>query len=110
MPNIKSAKKRVIVAETRRARNMAAKAAMKTQLKKVLPLLWKMAISQLLNVNCSPQSAFSIKQLAKALFIKMPPQDGNPIFIGIIIICNLLTPLFSSGVFFLKVMIEDASA
>ena len=34
MPNIKSAKKRVIVAETRRARNMAAKAAMKTQLKK----------------------------------------------------------------------------
>lgn len=34
MPNIKSAKKRVICAETRRARNMAAKAAMKTQLKK----------------------------------------------------------------------------
>ena len=34
MPNIKSAKKRVIVAETRRMRNMAAKTAMKTQLKK----------------------------------------------------------------------------
>ena len=34
MPNIKSAKKRVIVAETRRQRNMAAKSAMRTQLKK----------------------------------------------------------------------------
>ena len=34
MPNIKSAKKRVIVAETRRQHNMAAKTAMKTQLKK----------------------------------------------------------------------------
>jgi small subunit ribosomal protein S20 len=34
MPNIKSAKKRVIIAETRRMRNMARKAAMKTQLKK----------------------------------------------------------------------------
>lgn len=34
MPNIKSAKKRVIIAETRRQHNMAAKTAMKTQLKK----------------------------------------------------------------------------
>jgi len=34
MPNIKSAKKRVIIAETRRQRNMAVKTAMKTQLKK----------------------------------------------------------------------------
>ena len=34
MPNIKSAKKRVLVAETRRSRNMAEKTKMKTQLKK----------------------------------------------------------------------------
>lgn len=34
MPNIKSAKKRVIVAEQRRQRNMADKTQMKTQLKK----------------------------------------------------------------------------
>lgn len=34
MPNIKSAKKRVVIAETRRMRNMARKTAMKTQLKK----------------------------------------------------------------------------
>jgi small subunit ribosomal protein S20 len=34
MPNIKSAKKRVIVAETRRVRNIAQKNEMKTQLKK----------------------------------------------------------------------------
>lgn len=34
MPNIKSAKKRVLVAEIRRNRNMAAKSRMKTQLKK----------------------------------------------------------------------------
>lgn len=34
MPNIKSAKKRVVVAETRRVRNVATKTAMKTQLKK----------------------------------------------------------------------------
>lgn len=34
MPNIKSAKKRVIIAETRRSKNMAIKSAMKTQLKK----------------------------------------------------------------------------
>ena len=34
MPNIKSAKKRVLVAEVRRERNMAAKTRMKNQLKK----------------------------------------------------------------------------
>ena len=34
MPNIKYAKKRVLVAEVRRERNMAAKTRMKTQLKK----------------------------------------------------------------------------
>ncbi len=34
MPNIKSAKKRVIVAETRRQRNAAIKSQMKSQLKK----------------------------------------------------------------------------
>lgn len=34
MPNIKSAKKRVMVAETRRMRNMARKNEMKTQIKK----------------------------------------------------------------------------
>ena len=34
MPNIKSAKKRVLVAEMRRQRNVAAKSKMKTQLKK----------------------------------------------------------------------------
>ena len=34
MPNIKSAKKRVLIAETRRQRNMVAKSQMKTQLKK----------------------------------------------------------------------------
>ena len=34
MPNIKSAKKRVLVAEARRTRNVAAKSQMKTQLKK----------------------------------------------------------------------------
>ncbi len=34
MPNIKSAKKRVLIAEVRRERNMAAKTRMKTQLKK----------------------------------------------------------------------------
>lgn len=34
MPNIKSAKKRVLVAEVRRVRNMADKTRMKTQLKK----------------------------------------------------------------------------
>ncbi len=34
MPNIKSAKKRVLVAEIRRNRNMAVKSRMKTQLKK----------------------------------------------------------------------------
>ena len=34
MPNIKSAKKRVIVAETKRERNNANKTEMKTQLKK----------------------------------------------------------------------------
>ena len=34
MPNIKSAKNRVLVAEVRRERNMAAKTRMKTQLKK----------------------------------------------------------------------------
>jgi len=34
MPNIKSAKKRVLVAEARRAHNMAVKSSMKTQLKK----------------------------------------------------------------------------
>ena len=34
MPNIKSAKKRVLVAECRRSRNMSTKTAMKTQLKK----------------------------------------------------------------------------
>ena len=34
MPNIKSAKKRVLVAEIRRQRNAAAKSKMKTQLKK----------------------------------------------------------------------------
>ncbi len=34
MPNIKSAKKRVLVAEVRRQRNMADKTRMKTQLKK----------------------------------------------------------------------------
>ena len=34
MPNIKSAKKRVLIAETRRVRNVAAKSQMKTQLKK----------------------------------------------------------------------------
>ena len=34
MPNIKSAKKRVLVNETKAARNKAAKSALKTQLKK----------------------------------------------------------------------------
>jgi small subunit ribosomal protein S20 len=34
MPNIKSAKKRVLIAETRRQRNTIAKSQMKTQLKK----------------------------------------------------------------------------
>ncbi|MCR4963651.1 MAG: 30S ribosomal protein S20 [Firmicutes bacterium] len=34
MPNIKSAKKRVLIAEVRKNRNMAAKSRMKTQLKK----------------------------------------------------------------------------
>ena len=34
MPNIKSAKKRVLVAQTRRDRNMADKTKMKNQLKK----------------------------------------------------------------------------
>ncbi len=34
MPNIKSAKKRVLIAEVRRERNMAVKTKMKTQLKK----------------------------------------------------------------------------
>lgn len=34
MPNIKSAKKRVLIAETRRQKNMAAKSQMKSQLKK----------------------------------------------------------------------------
>ncbi len=34
MPNIKSAKKRVLIAEVRKNRNMAAKSKMKTQLKK----------------------------------------------------------------------------
>ncbi len=34
MPNIKSAKKRVIIAEARREQNMAVKSNMKTQLKK----------------------------------------------------------------------------
>lgn len=34
MPNIKSAKKRVLIAEVRRAHNMAVKSSMKTQLKK----------------------------------------------------------------------------
>ena len=34
MPNIKSAKKRVMIAETRRVRNMARKNEMKTQIKK----------------------------------------------------------------------------
>ena len=34
MPNIKSAKKRVLIAEVRRSRNMAEKTKMKTQLKK----------------------------------------------------------------------------
>ena len=34
MPNIKSAKKRVLVNATKNARNRAAKTAMKTQLKK----------------------------------------------------------------------------
>ena len=34
MPNIKSAKKRVLVAEIRRKRNIADKSRMKTQLKK----------------------------------------------------------------------------
>ena len=34
MPNIKSAKKRVMIAEIRRERNMADKTKMKTQLKK----------------------------------------------------------------------------
>ena len=34
MPNIKSAKKRVMVAETHRVRNMARKNEMKTQIKK----------------------------------------------------------------------------
>ena len=84
MHNIKSAKKRVIVAETRRARNMAAKAAMKTQLKKFAAA-----------VEDGDKSAAERELLAS----KMPPQDGNPIFIGIIIICNLLTPLFSAAYF-----------
>jgi len=34
MPNIKSAKKRVLIAESRRVKNAAAKSEMKTQLKK----------------------------------------------------------------------------
>ena len=34
MPNIKSAKKRVLVAQARAARNKSAKSALKTQLKK----------------------------------------------------------------------------
>ena len=34
MPNIKSAKKRVLVNETKAARNKAAKSALKTQIKK----------------------------------------------------------------------------
>jgi small subunit ribosomal protein S20 len=34
MPNIKSAKKRVLIAESRRQANMAARSKMKTQLKK----------------------------------------------------------------------------
>ena len=34
MPNIKSAKKRVLIAEARRSRNMADKTKMKSQLKK----------------------------------------------------------------------------
>ena len=34
MPNIKSAKKRVLIAEARRQRNTVAKSQMKTQLKK----------------------------------------------------------------------------
>ena len=34
MPNIKSAKKRVLVAETRNARNKANKSALKTAIKK----------------------------------------------------------------------------
>ena len=34
MPNIKSAKKRVLIAESRRQANMAARSQMKTQLKK----------------------------------------------------------------------------
>ena len=34
MPNIKSAKKRVLIAEVRRKKNMAAKSQMKNQLKK----------------------------------------------------------------------------
>lgn len=50
MPNIKSAKKRVIIAETRRMRNMARKAAMKLSSRSFLPLL-QMAIKPLPNAS-----------------------------------------------------------
>ena len=41
MPNIKSAKKRVLIAEVRNARNKANKSALKTAIKKFELLPWK---------------------------------------------------------------------
>ncbi len=53
MPNIKSAKKRVVLAEKARQRNVAARSAMRTYVKKVIKL-----------------AAAGDKEAAKAAFIK----------------------------------------
>ncbi len=53
MPNIKSAKKRVVLAEKARQRNVAARSAMRTYVKKVIKI-----------------AATGDKEAAKAAFIK----------------------------------------
>lgn len=60
MPNIKSAKKRVLIAESRRQRNVVNKSMMKTQLKK-----FSEAVSTGDKTNAETQLAASLRVLDK---------------------------------------------
>ncbi len=60
MPNIKSAKKRVLIAESRRVKNMAVKSQMKSQLKK-----FQAAVSEGDKAAAQSQLIASVKVLDK---------------------------------------------
>ena len=70
MPNIKSAKKRVLVAERNHARNVAAKSAVRTSVKKA-----RLAVA---NKAENADAAVKAASIQRALCIKIPLPAGSP--------------------------------